>query len=167
MGDPSTSGASFVTSHLANHHHSNQVLLATAVVNATDSWGRPQKCRVLLDNGGEATFITEACVQRLGLHRRPTTVDVRGVGNSSAGYSRGVVSLQIVAVTEDFKINIDALVLKQLSSRLPRCSFDVGDWTCINQFLRSTNQTILTLLLEWIITMTLCVTKHSNFKEHP
>ena len=41
----------------------SQVLLATATIKVTDSWGTQQPCRVLLDGGSQSSYITEAFAQ--------------------------------------------------------------------------------------------------------
>ena len=43
--------------------HASQVLLATATIKVTDSWGTQQPCRVLLDGGSQSSYITEAFAQ--------------------------------------------------------------------------------------------------------
>ena len=52
------------------------VLLATAQVPVSTSKGE-RNCRALLDSGSQASFISEACVQRLGLKRHYTITSFR------------------------------------------------------------------------------------------
>ncbi|XP_054744380.1 uncharacterized protein LOC129248790 [Anastrepha obliqua] len=58
------------------------VLLSTALVKVRDSADRWQNVRLLFDSGFHATFITEACVQRLGLARKSSSTLVTGIGAS-------------------------------------------------------------------------------------
>ncbi|ODM97225.1 hypothetical protein Ocin01_09448, partial [Orchesella cincta] len=62
------------------------VLLKTAIVNVTDSFGNLQPCRVLLDDGSEASFITETCAQSLGLHKTRTDVQITGISAANAAH---------------------------------------------------------------------------------
>jgi len=43
----------------------SQVLLATATIKVTVSWGTQQPCRVLVVRGSQSSYITEAFAQRL------------------------------------------------------------------------------------------------------
>ena len=43
--------------------HSSQVLLSTATIKVTDSWGIQQPFTVLLDGGSQSIYITEALAQ--------------------------------------------------------------------------------------------------------
>ncbi|GFY41865.1 DUF1758 domain-containing protein [Trichonephila inaurata madagascariensis] len=60
----------------------SQVLLCTALVNAWDSFGGTQLCRVLLDPGSQACLITNSCLERLGLPRKRAHVRISCLGAS-------------------------------------------------------------------------------------
>ncbi|GFT87981.1 DUF1758 domain-containing protein [Trichonephila clavipes] len=60
----------------------SQVLLCTALVNVSDSFGGTRLCRVLLDPGSQACLITNSCLERLGLLRKRTNVRISGLGAS-------------------------------------------------------------------------------------
>lgn len=100
--------------------HNKQVLLATAVaqlVGPTDNL----KIRTLIDNGSQYSYITEACVKRLGLARKKANLPVSGVGMASPGCTRGLVEFNIksshnVSATPHF---IQAYVLQTITGALP------------------------------------------------
>ncbi|XP_036347314.1 uncharacterized protein LOC118756670, partial [Rhagoletis pomonella] len=82
-----------VTSHYADADR--VTLLATAAVLVQDDAGRWQPARALLDNGSHASFITEACAQRLRLPRRSSSAYVTGIGATQGDRTKGEVTLRI------------------------------------------------------------------------
>ncbi|KYM95705.1 hypothetical protein ALC62_13647 [Cyphomyrmex costatus] len=58
-------------------HSAVNKLYSTAVVHAYDSEGSPRACRVLLDCGSQANFVSKKFVKALGLQTRPLSVSVR------------------------------------------------------------------------------------------
>lgn len=65
-----------------------QSLLPTAMVNVKDVAGNNHACRVLIDFGSMASYISESCMQRLQLPRTKAELYLRGVsggGNSTRG----------------------------------------------------------------------------------
>jgi Putative peptidase (DUF1758) len=105
-----------------------QVLLATAVVNVRDSGGGLQPCRVLLDSGSQSSFITENCMQRLGLKRTKANHHISGIGQTTVGKTRGMVNLSIHSRLNEFEINVEALIYTQLTSNLPNIPIPIDDW---------------------------------------
>ncbi|XP_033229750.1 uncharacterized protein LOC117181300 [Belonocnema kinseyi] len=71
------------------------VLLATALVHTKGSDGSRHLTRVLLDQGAQASFISESLVQRLRLARQPAIISVRSVGDSRTRPTRGLVQLKV------------------------------------------------------------------------
>ena len=74
-----------------------QVLLATAVVSVKDSTGAFQDCRILLDGGSEASFITEECVTRLGLKTTHSDMVIKGIGGKTATRAHGQVQVTLMS----------------------------------------------------------------------
>ncbi|CAB3244517.1 unnamed protein product [Arctia plantaginis] len=60
---------------------SGDVLLATAIVKARSFSGKFCLLRALIDQGSQASFVTEEAVQTLGLKRVPVSGCVSGVGD--------------------------------------------------------------------------------------
>ncbi|XP_055681881.1 uncharacterized protein LOC129789254 [Lutzomyia longipalpis] len=109
-------------SSITSHHMSakNRVLLPTALVKVADKHGNQQECRILVDTGGECTFISEACAQRLGLPRRNGRLGVNGPGEVTVAHTKGLVSLVLSSIHDPGEhIQADAYVLSKLTSMFP------------------------------------------------
>jgi hypothetical protein len=61
----------------------------------TDSRGTQQRCRVLLDEGSQSSYITEALAQPLQLKRRRNEMPITGINNtcSAATHSMDISSV--------------------------------------------------------------------------
>ncbi|CAH0729652.1 unnamed protein product, partial [Brenthis ino] len=70
-----------IIAHFAQEENQSEVLLATALVRAKSANGYSQIVRVLIDQGSEASFISESTVQSLGLKKIPVNGLVSGVGD--------------------------------------------------------------------------------------
>ncbi|XP_076285566.1 uncharacterized protein LOC143211619 [Lasioglossum baleicum] len=104
------------------------VLLATACV-VLQSPGAAITVRALLDSGAEESFVTEQAVQALGLRRQSTHVAVNGVGAERTAVARSRVHLTLKSERDDkFSLDFTALVLKRLTSLLPRLPVDPTAW---------------------------------------
>ncbi|CAH0721450.1 unnamed protein product, partial [Brenthis ino] len=62
-----------IVAHFAQGLQSHNVLLATAIINAHSTTGEKYHIRALLDQGSQASFISESTVQLLNLKRIPGT----------------------------------------------------------------------------------------------
>lgn len=100
------------------------VLLTTALVNVRPmNHGpyTPRLIRALVDQGSQATLISESCVQRLGLPRYPaqTSTTVTGIGDSNE-QPRGYVLCEVTPHNKpEPKLYIEALILPKITSYLP------------------------------------------------
>lgn len=98
---------------------SSTILLATALVDVLDSRGWPQPVRVLLDSASQSHFMSSKCCTRLGLSRKKLSVNIHGVGQSSAHASEGV-SCSFKPRNQPHPLfSIDALILPQICTNLP------------------------------------------------
>ncbi|XP_059062118.1 uncharacterized protein LOC131854951, partial [Achroia grisella] len=99
-----------------------QVLLATALVKIVSKAGKNITLRSLLDQGSQASFITEAAVQLLGLKKYSSRSQISGLGSDQAGSftSKSVVFLKIQSLHDpNFVVDVKAHVLKKLTTFLP------------------------------------------------
>lgn len=111
-----------------------QILLATAIIKVRARNGQLIQLRALLDQGSQATLITESAVQRLNLTRTSIRASINGVGNAKTNQSTSSVSLTIRSChDETFEFHTDAFVLSKLTNNLPSYSFDSTDWKHIHQ----------------------------------
>ncbi|XP_011859247.1 PREDICTED: uncharacterized protein LOC105556756 [Vollenhovia emeryi] len=113
-----------VSSHSARASPlSETVLLATAQVGALSSSEEVIRVRALLDQGSEASFVSESVAQLLELPRRPVEVSLRGISGSRAGAAHSIVRLVLRSLVDSrSSVEIDALVLPRLTAPLPACS---------------------------------------------
>jgi hypothetical protein len=104
------------------------VLLATAEVKATAVNGVTYVIRALVDQGSQASFVSENTVQILGLKRKPVDGWVSGVGDGQTRVKH-VVSLYIQSRHHpNITISINAYVLKSLTSMLPSKVVHAPNW---------------------------------------
>lgn len=71
------------------------VLLGTAIVRIQAINGEFVPARALLDNASQANVISEACVQRLRLNRRPSNFFISPVGGETQVSTRGIVRVVV------------------------------------------------------------------------
>ncbi|XP_070167587.1 uncharacterized protein [Polyergus mexicanus] len=107
------------------------VLLATVRIRVADRFGNLQEARALIDQGSEATMITEKLAQRLRLTRRFTSVAVFGVGGQQTGTAKGRVALSVWSRTGTNSVTTTALVLPRLTGYVREADATSSDWTHI------------------------------------
>nr|XP_034837780.1 uncharacterized protein LOC117994009 [Maniola hyperantus] len=108
--------------------HSYNVLLATAIVKSRSKCGTKLVFRTLLDQGSQASFVTEATVQLLGLKREPINGLVSGIGNGQVKIKH-MTSLVIESFHNPQNIiQVNAYVMSSLASLLPTSTIHTPDW---------------------------------------
>lgn len=100
------------------------VILSTALVKVLDSRGEPHVARLLLDNGSTANFVTQAFCGKLNLQTHPVSSRVSGINNQAFDSARSC-SLTIESSNGDYRVNIDCLILPQITSMLPASHIDI------------------------------------------
>ena len=105
------------------------VLLATALINAKDSYGNIYRVRAFLDQGSQASFVTERTVNLLRFKKTSTNIPITGLGSSKAAVVRSKVILTLSSIyNKDFTFNVNALTLSKITNLLPSQQFKLGDW---------------------------------------
>ncbi|XP_045533958.1 uncharacterized protein LOC123721012 [Papilio machaon] len=113
---PTTSESRVIRSHLTVQ--GKTALLATALVNIETSKG-PQTLRALIDPCSQESFVNEITVKRLQLRRRIVEGEVSGVDQMTSKI-KYATELEITSrLTNAFKINCTAFVVKQITDFLP------------------------------------------------
>ncbi|XP_036140324.1 uncharacterized protein LOC118644157 [Monomorium pharaonis] len=98
-----------------------QVLLATAWVNLKVASGRSATVRALLDQGSEATFISENVAQLLRAKRIRMPVSISAVGGTRVGTVQHAASVIISPrVSNTPALETTALILPSLTSYAPK-----------------------------------------------
>lgn len=119
-----------VTTHFSKRAVPNQVLLATALVEAQTKNGANHLLRVLLDQGSQASFITESAVQLLGLKKLPARGVISGIGgDESAVASKFIVFVNIKSRHDpNFIYQVRAFVLGTITTLIPGEKISVPTW---------------------------------------
>lgn len=107
-----------------------QILLATALVNVEAKSGEYQEVRALLDQGSQASFVTESTVQGLGLKKIPVNGRISGLGGDKSGMtSKSMVILRVKSRLEpEFQIETKAYVLQNVTSLIPGKRMRAPEW---------------------------------------
>lgn len=111
-------------------HQRPPVLLATAVVNVRDSAGQLHPVRVLLDQGGDWSFVSTRLAQTLQLPRRREHGELSGIAGVSAGRVKQSILIEVSdRLGNGFAIDVDAYVLPKVTGEL-RCipGVDIKNW---------------------------------------
>ncbi|XP_070515382.1 uncharacterized protein [Cardiocondyla obscurior] len=104
------------------------VLLATARVTVAANSGRYVTVRALLDQGSEATFISESVAQILRAKRVRKPIAISAVGGIDAGFVRQAISITISSSSKDAPVlETTALILKSLTNYAPKGSASRDD----------------------------------------
>lgn len=76
--------------------------------------------------------VTEDCVQKLGLKRFVCNVPVNGIAGVDAGtFKKGAIVPMKSCVENEFTLNINAVVMKEITTNLPNGRFDIAQWSYI------------------------------------
>lgn len=103
--------------HVIKTNSSVPVLLATAVINVYYPDDIMITARALIDQGSEATFISEALAQRMYLPRYPVNVTVSGLAATKTASAHTAVQLCIGSrIDASNRYSIKAIVLTRLTS---------------------------------------------------
>lgn len=117
--------------NIASHfvHQPGQILLATALVDATSRQGQKYTYRALIDQGSQATFVTEDLVQTLGLKKMRISGVVSGLNEGKQLHTKYMVEVQLQSrYYTNFTIRVKAYILKNITTYLPQQSITVSNW---------------------------------------
>lgn len=123
--------SSSVKAHFSqNKGTKNQILLATAVVGAQADHGRSRLLRALIDQGSQASFVTESAVQMLGLRKIVSRSEISGVGGDKGNLaSKHIVLVKIQSRHDpNFQLQVRAHVLSAITSLLPSEKVEYVEW---------------------------------------
>ncbi|CAG9137619.1 unnamed protein product [Plutella xylostella] len=116
------------TETITGRCHSAQVLLATALISVVSKSGETHTLRALIDQASQASFITEAAAQLLGLDRTYVNGKITGISDTSVISTKSMVKLTLLSTTEQAEFTTNAYVLKKLSSLLPAQELSKDAW---------------------------------------
>ena len=111
-----------ISSCVSDCYVQNLVLLCTAVVDVKDAKGEKQRCRVLLDPGSQANFITEECFHKLGLSRKRASFSISCLGSANAR-TNGVSHITFVPhFSSSVSYTTSVFILSKIIGDLPQIS---------------------------------------------
>ncbi|XP_076384559.1 uncharacterized protein LOC143263580, partial [Megalopta genalis] len=93
-------------------------VLSTAIVYVKDKGGQSHKCRVLLDSGSQANFITTAFCQRLGIKPTAISSTVTGLGRA-VNSIEGRATLTIHSRYNKSQHTVQCLSIETITSDMP------------------------------------------------
>ncbi|KAJ0183357.1 hypothetical protein K1T71_001333 [Dendrolimus kikuchii] len=120
------------TCNITHRNNDNPVILATALVNIQSNRDNSiHTLRALVDQGSQASLISEGACQVLGLKRTPVKGNIVGV-SANKTLTKALVAFDIMSThNPNIKIKIEAYVLKRLTSYLPQYKQSVN-WPQLN-----------------------------------
>ncbi|XP_044573414.1 uncharacterized protein LOC123257658 [Drosophila ananassae] len=104
----------------------NRSTLPTAMVNVRNANGDLVACRLLLDTGSELSYISERCIQTLGLARTPSRILVTGISSTKADTTRGCSTISIQSRISQDQLVVQSHVLGKITSSLERQTIDAS-----------------------------------------
>ncbi|KAJ0175975.1 hypothetical protein K1T71_008149 [Dendrolimus kikuchii] len=120
-----------VNTMIASHLTSSEktALLATAMVGISNEQGDTTQLRVLIDQGSQASFISQRAARLLNLKELPVQGSVAGMGCTKVGI-QNVVQLQIRSQWEDnYVLPVQAYVMsKKLTTKIPAKTIYTQSW---------------------------------------
>lgn len=106
---------------------STNILLATALIKVNSPNGT-HILRALLDQGSQTSFITEAAVQLLRLPKQKILATITGIGHNLKETCQSKVQFEVNPTKENKSINIEALVLKNITKWIPNTRIRSQSW---------------------------------------
>lgn len=130
MPSTPTQSASAVISNFSNGRPAiRRVLLPTALIMVKGQSGTQHQLRALLDQGSQATFISESAVQLLRLPKQTINAPICGISGSSVTIAKAKVQLIFSSrIVPSAEYQTDALVLNKVTNNLPTHSFEQLSW---------------------------------------
>lgn len=97
---------------------SQSIMLSTANIRVLDNKGSPKPCRVLLDCGSQANFISRKFIDVLGIRASESNISISGIGNTATKATH-IASVKLQSRTSSFSATINCIVTEQVTERLP------------------------------------------------
>ncbi|XP_067621982.1 uncharacterized protein [Eurosta solidaginis] len=112
---------------LHSHMKSNDVILATAVVQLHNNKGNSITARALLDPASQLNFISERITNMLKLSRTKIAMEISGIGalRTKAKY---VALIGIKSMHTGFTSLVEVVIMPSISSSQPRCPIEIAEW---------------------------------------
>ncbi|VEN44957.1 unnamed protein product [Callosobruchus maculatus] len=106
---------------------SNSAMLSTALVHVYDKDGVRHTVRALLDCGSQTSFISAELRDLLKIPKIPVQISVSGIADSPACID-SKCKLKLFSTTKSFSIELQCLVIKQITGSLPNVYVNKRDF---------------------------------------
>ncbi|XP_066595394.1 uncharacterized protein [Prorops nasuta] len=107
-----------VISAKCSYKRGSHVFLSTAIVHVASASGSQLECRMLLDNGSQPNFITQATCDKLKLKPNRVQIPVAGIARMSTDIQHQV-EVKIRSRTGIFEASIECLIIPEITEELP------------------------------------------------
>lgn len=157
--------------HTASNGYEKYTMLSTAVVKVLDCNGSPISCRVLLDCGSQANFISRECVDALGLKPRPLNISISGISNTATRATQ-VVKIQLQSRLNSYTAVVDCIISEQITDKLPAFTMPRGTYNIPRNLNLADPQFNISSRIDILIGAEifwelLCVGQIRSSQEHP
>ncbi|KYN12751.1 hypothetical protein ALC57_15076 [Trachymyrmex cornetzi] len=98
------------------------VMLSTAVAFVQDDEGHRKPCRILLDSGSQANFVSRTFINSIKVKTRSLNVSISGINNTTTR-SFEAAELILHSRANSFSIAVDCIVTERVTGKLPAASF--------------------------------------------
>ncbi|XP_037049617.1 uncharacterized protein LOC119083910 [Bradysia coprophila] len=109
------------------NEHLDHVFLATAIINVIGSNGQPCQARALLDSGSQINIITQKLCNKIKAKSSQSSLKINGVGSSQVESTKRA-SFVIKSMASGFEANLEAFVLKEVSTCQPLNEVNTSRW---------------------------------------
>lgn len=113
----------------------NHILLSTALIKIQDSAGCWHRARALLDSGSEVNLVTHRLARSLQCKFLPDFHIIQGVGDSSK-QTQLCINTNIASNHSDYNINLNFIVMDNITVSLPHNFIDISSWNIPNKQLK-------------------------------
>lgn len=98
----------------------NERFISNSGHKINDVNNTPVLLRALIDQGSQASFISESASKLLAIPRQKSQTYVTGIGEAGAGSAKGKITITIKPhFKSDFNMDITALIFPKLTKTLP------------------------------------------------
>ncbi|XP_045451572.1 uncharacterized protein LOC123660559 [Melitaea cinxia] len=125
-----TKSNSTVSNSIASLDDTQEILLATALINVQAVDGSLHTMRALIDQGSQTSIITENGAQRLGLPRKHCKGVILGVG-AKENNCKGTMNITLLSCHDSYQLNLDVFIMRHAVNNLPNKSFSKPSWEYI------------------------------------
>ncbi|XP_024893013.1 uncharacterized protein LOC112468186 [Temnothorax curvispinosus] len=125
----STTSSTTVVTHGFNYRYDEHIMLATAVIYAFDNKESRKPCRILLDSGSQANFISKGFLDVLNIKAKDSNISISEINNMATTSSQ-IAQIQLQSRINSFSAKINCFVTDRVTDKIPsftlkRSAFDI------------------------------------------